>query len=72
MISYDELLSVIGTEEDAISFLQEKGLIHNPRRCEQGHDMVLALGQQQRWCCNKRTCREYKVVRKGTFLERCV
>ena len=46
MISYDELLSVISTEEDVISFLQEKGLVHNPRQCEQGHDMVLALGQQ--------------------------
>ena len=69
MINYDELSSVISTEEDAISFLQEKGLVHNPRQCEQGHDTELALGQQQRWCCSKTTCREYKVIRKGTFLQ---
>ena len=31
--------------------------------------MVLIMGQRPRWCCNKSTCREYKVLRQGTFLE---
>ena len=68
VISYDG--SVISTDEDAaVSFLKEKDLVHNPRQCGNGHDMILALGQQQRWCCNKKTCREYKPVCKDTFLE---
>ena len=69
-MKYSELVNVIRTEDDAVFFLQEKGLLHNPRSCGNGHDMVLQLGNRLRWCCRKRACREYKSIRQGTWFER--
>ena len=40
MIRYDELMNVVGTEEDAVSFLEEKGLLDNRHHCINGMGMT--------------------------------
>lgn len=40
------------TEEGAIEFFQERGLLHKGRVCPNGHPMKLYLGRQDRWVCN--------------------
>ena len=40
MIRYDELINVVGTEEDAVSFLEEKGLLDNRRYSINGMAMT--------------------------------
>lgn len=68
-MNYHQLADAIRTEEDAVNFLQQKKLLHNPRRSANGHDMILQLGNRNRWSCGKRSCREYKSVRQGTWFE---
>lgn len=63
-----ELVTALQTEEDAVHFFQEKGLLHNPRKCVNGHDMVFQ-GNRDRWSCAKSTCRVYKPVRSDTWFE---
>lgn len=64
-----ELSNNIRNEDDAVRFLQQKGLLHNPRHCRNGHDMILQLGNRQRWSCGKRACQQYIHIRKGTWFE---
>lgn len=62
------LASTISSKETAVSFLQEKGILHARRQCASGHEMSLSVGSE-RWRCNKRTCRTEIGIRKGTWLE---
>lgn len=57
------------TEENAIRFLQQSGIIHANRQCGNKHDMILSFGVQNRWRCRLRDCRQEKGLRIGTWLE---
>ena len=54
-----ELADVSRTEENAVSFQQQKELLHNPPRSVNTNDFVLQLGNRERWNCGMRGCREY-------------
>jgi transposase-like protein len=62
------LFSFVSDASSAIQFFQEYEIIHNPRKCHNGHDMVLNLIGRERWVCKKRTCRSEKQVRNDTWL----
>lgn len=57
------------TEEDAVKFFQEKGILHKNMKCEKNHEMKLYFGDGIRWRCNISTCRTKKSVRKNTWFE---
>ncbi|CAI6370217.1 unnamed protein product [Macrosiphum euphorbiae] len=63
------LASECDTKNNAVSFLQTRGILHNPRLCKNKHEMVLQLTEKQdRWCCSKRECRQYAPLRADNFL----
>lgn len=55
------------TEEGAIEFFQERGLLHKGRVCQNGHQMKLYFGQDIRWNCNTRGCRQKIGIRSGSW-----
>lgn len=67
------LLSLSSTARDkasSVRFLQQRGVLHNPRVCSNGHEMTLALSDRQdRWRCRRTPCRVDVPVRKGTWLQ---
>ena len=53
-----------------VQFLQQRGIIHNPRICANGHPMTLQLRDKgDRWRCHSRDCRTEVALRKDTWLE---
>ena len=52
-MNFITLSSKISAKKAAIEFLQEKGILHNSRRCIHGHEMTL-YAANDRWRC---TCR---------------
>ena len=51
-------------------FLQQHGILHNPRICGNGHNMVLQLrAKGDRWRCHSRECRTEVSLRKDTWME---
>ena len=42
------IFSLPRTEEEAISFLQERGILPEKKICKNGHEMSLNIGQQVR------------------------
>lgn len=63
-----ELIKKVHDETSAISFFQEKGILHNERFCPQGHSMKLDLNKK-RWRCHGRSCRTEIEMRVGTWFE---
>lgn len=57
------------TEEDAVSFFQEKGILAKNATCDKNHEMKLSFCDGVRWRCNLSTCRTKKSIRKGTWFE---
>nr|XP_027203037.1 uncharacterized protein LOC113796938 [Dermatophagoides pteronyssinus] len=55
------------TEEEAVSFFQEKGILAKNSICDQNHQMKLSFCDGVRWRCN--SCRTKKSIRKGTWFE---
>jgi len=54
----------------SIRFLQEHGILHNPRMCTKNHSMVLSVtARHDRWRCSRSGCRETIPVRRDTWLE---
>ena len=47
-MNFNELADVTRTEEVEVQFLEQNGLLHNPRLCSNGHAMVLNLGDRER------------------------
>ena len=64
------LSALIHDKEASVEFLKERGILHNPRICSNGHPMLLRLGDiQDRWRCRRRECREDFPLRDGTWLK---
>jgi len=64
-----KLFTLPQTEDEAIKFLQEKGILPKRRVCKNGHGMSLSLGAQVRWRCGKKECRSEVKMRIGNWLE---
>ena len=50
------------TEEDAVAFLQDKGIVQASRECRNRHEMKLYFGEQCRW----REVAQQKASRNGS------
>ena len=69
-ISLLQLSQLVDTEENAISVLQQKGILHSQRTCPKGHQMKLCTTDMRtRWRCRGRTCDLDIGLRQGTWLE---
>ena len=65
-----QIHDITKTKEDAISYLQEKGLLHLHRYCSNGHKMNLHISaREDRWRCMKSTCRSQVQLKSGTWLQ---
>jgi len=60
------------SKEESIQFLQEVGIIHQPRFCEEGHEkyeMNLKLDENEdKWKCRKTGCQIQKQLKRDTWL----
>lgn len=57
------------TEEGAVEFFQEKGLLPSSMKCNKNHDMKLYFCDRIRWRCHLSSCRTKKSIRTGTWFE---
>lgn len=65
-----QLSEQLNNKAAAVRFLQDKGILHNPRRCNNGHIMTLSLTDlHDRWRCRNAACRLDVPVRTGTWLQ---
>lgn len=61
-----DVFTLPSTEEDAVAFLQGKGILHQRKQCRKYHEMKLYFGQETFWKCNK--CRTKVNLRVGNWL----
>lgn len=55
------------TEEEAVAFLQEKGILPAERICPNGHKMTLYFSISIYWKCNTRPCLKKVAIRNGNW-----
>ena len=59
------LSGVVHDKASSVQFLQQMGILHNPRICGNGHPMILQLRDNgDRWRCRQRACRTEVPLRK--------
>ena len=64
------LSDLIPDKDASVMFLQQRGVLHNPRVCANGHAMTLQLRDNgDRWRCRLRQCRTEVGLRNDTWLE---
>jgi transposase-like protein len=64
------LSAICHDKASSVQFLQQRGLLHNPRICTNNHRMVLSLTDtRDRWRCSRQECRENVQVRSNTWLQ---
>ena len=64
------LSAVVNDKASGVQFLQQRGIIHNPRICANGHPMALQLiDKGDRWRCHSWDCRTEVASIKDTWLE---
>jgi len=65
-----QLSALVHDKASSINFLQQRGILHNPRSCANNHVMLLSLtAHHDRWRCKRRECRENISIRRDTWLE---
>jgi transposase-like protein len=65
-----QLSAIAHDKASSIAFLQQRGILHNPRMCTNNHAMILSLTDtNDRWRCSQRQCRQAIAVRRDTWLE---
>ena len=73
-----KLLDITKTKWDMIGIYQEAGIIPMTKKCDNGHEMHLDMGdaakednntKRDRWRCKSRKCRNDIGVQTGTWLE---
>ena len=57
------------SEEEAVIFFQNKGLLPKNVKCQNNHDMKLSYSDGVRFRCDLKSCRFKKSIRKGTWFE---
>jgi len=58
------------TNENAIIFLQEKGILPKQRICNNEHDMKLSIVKEVQWQYSKMECKPTKIrMRVGNFFK---
>ena len=69
IMNFVRLSSIVRDKKTAVEFLQQHGILHMQRFCDNGHWMQLYLGDKEdRWRCNTRDCRQQKQLKAGTWL----
>ncbi|CAM1299959.1 Uncharacterised protein r2_g985 [Pycnogonum litorale] len=64
------LSGIVHDKASSVQFLQQRGIMHNPRICGNGHPMILQLRDHgDRWRCRQRACRTEVPLRKDTWLQ---
>ena len=64
------LSNIVHDKASIIQFFQQRGILHDPKNCVNGHAMTLQLRDKgDRWRCHSRECRTESSVRKDTWLE---
>ena len=64
------IIALVPDNASIVQFLQQRGILHNPRICVNGHAMTLQLRDKgDRWRCHSRDCRTEVALRKDTWLE---
>jgi len=68
-LNFLRLSELVSTKEGAIKFLQGAHILPIVRKCEQGHDMILTLGDREdRWRCRRDGCDQQVQLKSGTWL----
>ena len=69
-MNWSRLCEICSSKENRITFLQNRGLLHNQRVCPEGHAMKLRLSDKEdRWRCQKGGCNTQFQLKSGTWLE---
>lgn len=61
------IFSLPRTEEEAVAFLQEKGILPAERTCQNGHKIKLYFGTKIIWKCNVKACQKKVRMRVGNW-----
>ena len=65
-----QLSALCHDKRSSVKFLQQRGIVHNTRRCTNNHVMTLSLtDRQDRWRCRQGTCQQDIPVRQGAWLQ---
>ena len=67
-MNFLRLSEQIPDEASSVQFLQQRGVIHAQRFCDNGHKMTLSLGVKDRWRCSLGECRQDKGLRTNNWL----
>lgn len=67
-MNFLRLSEQIPDEASSVRFLQQRGIIHAQRFCDNGHKMTLSLGVKDRWRCFFGECRQDKGLRTNNWL----
>ena len=70
-MNFIQINDIAGDKQRSIQFLQQRGLLHNPRLCQNcGQVMYLELRDKgDRWRCTRNRCKTESGLRTGTWLE---
>jgi transposase-like protein len=69
-MNFTSLLTLVQTKDMAIKYLQEQGILHTMRYCNNSHLMKLYIyPKREIWRCNKAGCRTECNLRNGTWLQ---
>jgi len=69
-MNFLQLSAAAHDKRSSLQFLQQRGIVHNARRCQNNHNMTLSLTERQdRWRCQQGPCHEDIPVRSGTWLQ---
>ena len=67
-LNYGDVKDLVPDKAASVSFLQQHGILHNPRICSNQHNMTLDISGD-RWRCRAAACRKEVGLRVGTWLE---
>lgn len=69
-MNFLNLSAVAHDKLSSFQFLQQRGIVHNVRRCTNNHIMTSSLtDRQDRWRCHQTLCRQDIPVRKDTWMQ---
>lgn len=68
-MNFQRLCAAVPDKRASVVFLQQQGILHNPRYCQNGHAMRLQIRDKgDRWRCHIRGCRCEKSIRADTWI----